>query len=67
MVDMIEAQTDFQANTSVFADAKTAYQSALTLGLVDGDPRHRRRCPRSPPRPGKVVALGAALAAGAVA
>jgi flagellar basal-body rod protein FlgC len=32
MVDMIQAQTDFQANTSVFADAKTAYQSALTLG-----------------------------------
>ena len=32
MVDMIQAQTDFQANSSVFADAKTAYQSALTLG-----------------------------------
>jgi flagellar basal-body rod protein FlgC len=32
MVDMIQAQTDFQANTAVFADAKTAYQSALTLG-----------------------------------
>ena len=32
MVDMIQAQTDYQANTSVFADAKTAYQSALTLG-----------------------------------
>lgn len=32
MVDMIEAQTDFQANTSALADAKTAYQSALTLG-----------------------------------
>ncbi len=32
MVDMIEAQTDYQANASVFADAKTAYQSALTLG-----------------------------------
>lgn len=32
MVDMIQAQTDFQANTSVFADAKTAYQAALTLG-----------------------------------
>jgi flagellar basal-body rod protein FlgC len=32
MVDMIQAQTDYQANASVFADAKTAYQSALTLG-----------------------------------
>jgi flagellar basal-body rod protein FlgC len=32
MVDMIQAQTDYQANTSVFADAKTAYQAALTLG-----------------------------------
>jgi flagellar basal-body rod protein FlgC len=32
MVDMIEAQTDYQANTSALADAKTAYQSALTLG-----------------------------------
>lgn len=32
MVNMIQAQTDYQANTSVFADAKTAYQSALTLG-----------------------------------
>ena len=32
MVNMIQAQTDFQANTSVFADAKTAYQAALTLG-----------------------------------
>ena len=32
MVNMIQAQTDFQANTSVFAEAKTAYQSALTLG-----------------------------------
>jgi len=32
MVNMIQAQTDFQANTSVFADAKTAYQSALSLG-----------------------------------
>jgi flagellar basal-body rod protein FlgC len=32
MVNMIQAQTDFQANTSVFTDAKTAYQSALTLG-----------------------------------
>jgi len=29
---MIQAQTDYQANASVFADAKTAYQSALTLG-----------------------------------
>lgn len=32
MVDMIQAQTDFQANTSALASAKTAYQSALTLG-----------------------------------
>jgi flagellar basal-body rod protein FlgC len=32
MVNMIQAQTDYQANVSVFADAKTAYQSALTLG-----------------------------------
>ncbi|HUY22370.1 MAG TPA: flagellar basal body rod protein FlgC [Acidimicrobiales bacterium] len=32
MVDMIQAQTDFQANTAALADAKTAYQSALTLG-----------------------------------
>ena len=32
MVDLIQAQTDYQANTSAFADAKTAYQSALTLG-----------------------------------
>jgi flagellar basal-body rod protein FlgC len=32
MVNMIQAQTDYQANASVFADAKTAYQSALTLG-----------------------------------
>ena len=32
MVDMIQAQTDYQANTSALADAKTAYQSALTLG-----------------------------------
>ena len=32
MVEMIQAQTDFQANTASFADAKTAYQSALTLG-----------------------------------
>jgi len=32
MVNMIQAQTDFQANTSALADAKTAYQSALTLG-----------------------------------
>jgi len=32
MVDMIEAQTDYQANTAALSDAKTAYQSALTLG-----------------------------------
>ena len=32
MVDMIQAQTDFQANTSALASAKTAYQSALTIG-----------------------------------
>jgi flagellar basal-body rod protein FlgC len=32
MVNMIQAQTDYQANTSAFADAKTAYQSALSLG-----------------------------------
>jgi len=32
MVNMIQAQTDYQANTSALADAKTAYQSALTLG-----------------------------------
>jgi flagellar basal-body rod protein FlgC len=32
MVDMIQAQTDYQANTSALADAKTAYQAALTLG-----------------------------------
>lgn len=32
MVNMIQAQTDYQANTSAMADARTAYQSALTLG-----------------------------------
>ncbi|HVC69130.1 MAG TPA: flagellar basal body rod C-terminal domain-containing protein [Acidimicrobiales bacterium] len=32
MVEMIQAQTDYQANTASFADAKTAYQSALTIG-----------------------------------
>lgn len=32
MVDMIEAQTDYQANAAALGDAKTAYQSALTLG-----------------------------------
>jgi hypothetical protein len=29
---MLQAQTDFRANAASFADAKTAYQSALTLG-----------------------------------
>jgi flagellar basal-body rod protein FlgC len=32
MVDMIQAQTDYQANAAALGDAKTAYQSALTLG-----------------------------------
>lgn len=32
MVGLIQAQTDYQANTSALADAKTAYQSALTIG-----------------------------------
>jgi flagellar basal-body rod protein FlgC len=32
MVDLIAAQTDYQANASALASAKTAYQSALTIG-----------------------------------
>ncbi|MGC8513165.1 MAG: flagellar basal body rod protein FlgC [Acidimicrobiales bacterium] len=32
MVDLITAQTDYQANASALASAKTAYQSALTIG-----------------------------------
>ncbi|HTZ09367.1 MAG TPA: flagellar basal body rod C-terminal domain-containing protein [Acidimicrobiales bacterium] len=32
MVNMIQAQDDYQANTSAMADARSAYQSALTLG-----------------------------------
>ncbi len=32
MVNLIQAQTDYQANTSALAHAKQAYQSALTIG-----------------------------------
>lgn len=32
MVHLIAAQTDYQANASALASAKTAYQSALTIG-----------------------------------
>ena len=32
MVGLIAAQNDYQANTTALAQAKTAYQSALTLG-----------------------------------
>jgi len=32
MVSLIAAQNDYQANTNALSQAKTAYQSALTLG-----------------------------------
>jgi flagellar basal-body rod protein FlgC len=32
LVGMVAAQNDYQANATVLGEAKTAYQSALTLG-----------------------------------